>query len=69
MFALKIPYSLFFAKFLSSILMGTVEKSISLNLIKIILKFGFVLITFSRSLDFEINIFIEWRIVVEIFIK
>jgi len=31
-------------------LVGTVEKSISLNLIKIILKFGFVLMTCSRSL-------------------
>jgi len=50
MFALKISYSLFFAKFLSSILIGTVEKSVSLNLIKIILKFGFILMTCSRSL-------------------
>jgi len=42
---------MFFLKFLSSILLGTVETSISLNLTKIILKFGFVWITCSRSLE------------------
>ena len=37
--------------FLSSILVWTVEKTISLNLTKIILKFGFALITCFRSLE------------------
>jgi len=37
--------------FLSSILIEIFEKNISFNLIKIILKFDFVLITCSRSLE------------------
>ena len=52
-FILKIHCSLFFIKFLSSILMGTVKKSIPLNLIKVILKVGVIWKTFSRSLKLD----------------
>jgi len=39
--------------FLSSILVGTVEKSVSLNLVNIILKVGVIWITCSRSLELD----------------
>jgi len=45
---------MFFLEFLSSILVGTIEKSVYLNLIKIILKFHFVWINCSRSLKIEL---------------
>jgi len=53
---LRILYSLFFLRFLSSILVKIIDKIISLNLIKIILKFGFILITYSKSIEFGINV-------------
>jgi len=42
-----------FLKFLSSILVRTIEKSVPLNLIKIILKLGVIWITCSRSLKLD----------------
>jgi len=61
---------MFFFKFLSSILVGTIEKNISLNLIKIILKFDFILITYSKSLEFGIRSLLDSRgTVVEIIIR
>jgi len=45
-----LPCSLFFVKYLLSILVATVEKNISLNLIKVILKVGVIWKTCSRSL-------------------
>jgi len=51
--------------------MRIIEKNISLNLIKIILNFGFVLITYFRFFEFWISIFVESikGIVVEIIIS
>jgi len=54
LFDLKISCFMLFLEVLSSILVGTVEKSVYPNLIKIILKFRFVWIYCSRSLKIEL---------------
>jgi len=54
LFALKISCSMLFLEVLSSILVGTIEKNVYLNLIKIILKFCFVWVNCSRSLKIEL---------------